>query len=114
MIRIKLVSELLSENNYHSLGEEVLYRLLVTGEQIETSFFMGPTYYTFETHGRGQINYRLRGPGASHVKLITVVQMILVLKIGRWNVMGLYLMVAPKFLQDSMMKRGDEYVAAGM
>ena len=60
--KIQVVSKHLSDNGYHSTGEEVLYNAL-TGEQIESSFFMGPTYYMCLKHMvKDKINYRAQGP----------------------------------------------------
>ena len=54
--------ELLSKNGFHSSGNEVLYNGM-TGEQIESEIFIGPTYYMRLKHMvKDKINYRARGP----------------------------------------------------
>jgi DNA-directed RNA polymerase II subunit RPB2 len=111
--KIKIISELLSENDYHSTGEEVLYNAM-TGEQIETSFFMGPTYYMRLKHMvKDKINYRAQGPRTlltrqtNHGRANDGG-----LRIGEMERDGVISHGCSKFLQDSMMKRGDEYTAA--
>ena len=41
---LKNIGKKLQENNYESTGNEILYNGM-TGEQIDTSIFIGPTYY---------------------------------------------------------------------
>lgn len=54
--------ELLSKNGFHSSGNEILYNGM-TGEQIESEIFVGPTYYMRLKHMvKDKINYRARGP----------------------------------------------------
>ena len=53
---------MLTEFGYHGSGNEILYNGM-TGEQMETSIFIGPTYYMRLKHMvKDKINYRARGP----------------------------------------------------
>ena len=108
-----LYGNLLQKSGLHSSGNEIMYNGM-TGEQIETEVFFGPTYYMRLKHMvKDKINYRARGP-----KTLLTRQTVH----GRANDGGLRVgemerdvIIAhgmSKFLQDSMMNRGDEYKLA--
>jgi DNA-directed RNA polymerase II subunit RPB2 len=108
--KISTVTRLLSENDYHSKGEEVLYNAM-TGEQIEANIFMGPTYYMRLKHMvKDKINYRAQGPRTlltrqtNHGRANDGG-----LRIGEMERDGVIAHGCAFFLKDSMMKRGDEY-----
>jgi len=104
---------MLKEVGYNSTGNELLYNG-ETGEQLEMELFMGPCYYMRLKHMvKDKINYRAQGPRT--VLTRQTVQ-------GRANDGGLRIGEmerdcviahgATKFLQESMLKRGDEYEVA--
>ena len=41
--KVEIFGKMLTINGYHSTGNDILYNVM-TGEQIETEIFMGPTY----------------------------------------------------------------------
>ena len=60
--KIEKIGEMLTDYGMHSSGNEYLYNGM-TGEQIEYSIFMGPTYYMRLKHMvKDKINYRSSGP----------------------------------------------------
>ena len=98
---------------FHSSGNEILYNGM-TGEQIETEIFTGPTYYMRLKHMvKDKINYRNMGPRSALTRQAVG---------GRANDGGLRIGEMEKdaiiahgmsnFLHDSMMKRGDKYYLA--
>ena len=106
----KQVGELLNNYGYHSSGNELLYNGM-TGEQIEGEIFIGPTYYMRLKHMvKDKINYRAGGPRTLLTRQTNQ---------GRANDGGLRIGEMERdgvlghgmatFLQDAMMKRGDEY-----
>ena len=109
----KRFGEILTENNYNSTGNEILYNGM-TGEQIETEIYIGPTYYLRLKHMvKDKINYRARGPRTALTR--QTVQ-------GRSNDGGLRIGEMDRdaiichgmshFLYESMMERGDKYYMA--
>lgn len=105
--------EVLTELGYTSSGNELLYNG-ESGLALETSIFIGPTYYMRLKHMvKDKINYRAKGPRT----LLTrqTVQ-------GRANEGGLRVGEMERdtiaahgimhFLQESMLVRGDEYFMA--
>ena len=58
----KEFGKVLTQNGFHSTGNEIMYNGM-TGEQLETEIYFGPTYYLRLKHMvKDKINYRARGP----------------------------------------------------
>ena len=111
--KVEIFGKMLTNNGYHSTGNDILYNGM-TGEQIETEIFMGPTYYMRLKHMvKDKINYRARGPNAALTRQPVG---------GRANDGGLRIGEmerdtiishgAVNFLTESMMERGDKYEMA--
>ena len=111
--RGQVFGNILSKHGYHSSGNQVLYNGM-TGEQIESDIFIGPTYYMrLKQMVKDKINYRRTGPNTALTR--QPVQ-------GRANDGGLRVGEmerdsiishgTARFLQESMMKRGDQYYLA--
>jgi DNA-directed RNA polymerase II subunit RPB2 len=111
--RGKTFGNILTHHGYHSSGNQVLYNGM-TGEQIESDIFIGPTYYMrLKQMVKDKINYRRTGPNTALTR--QPVQ-------GRANDGGLRVGEMERdsvishgisrFLQESMMKRGDQYYLA--
>ena len=109
----KAFGKVLTENGYHSSGNQVLYNGM-TGEQLESEIFIGPTYYMRLKHMvKDKINYRSKGPRTSLTR--QVVQ-------GRANDGGLRIgemerdclisLGVNAFLKESLLVRGDDYQVA--
>ena len=103
----------LTKFGYHSSGCELLYNGM-TGEQLETEIYFGPTFYLRLKHmPKDKINYRAKGPRT--VLTRQTVQ-------GRANDGGLRIgemdrdcLIAhgmSNFIKESMMVRGDQYEMA--
>jgi DNA-directed RNA polymerase II subunit RPB2 len=103
----------LSKYGYHSQGDEILYNGM-TGEQLESSIFIGPTYYMRLKHMvKDKVNFRAQGPNTSLTRQPVS---------GRANDGGLRIGEMERdvlvshgiqaFLQDSMMNRSDDYYFA--
>ena len=105
--------ELLSKYGYHSSGNEVLYNGM-TGEQLETEIFIGPTYYMRLKHMvKDKVNYRTLGP-RSNLTRQTVGGRANDggLRIGEMERDSIIAHGATSFLTESMMERGDKYYMA--
>jgi DNA-directed RNA polymerase II subunit RPB2 len=111
--RGQVFGNILSKHGYHSSGNQVLYNGM-TGEQIESDIFIGPTYYMrLKQMVKDKINYRRTGPNTALTR--QPVQ-------GRANDGGLRVGEmerdsiishgTARFLQESMMVRGDQYYLA--
>ena len=109
----KEYGEMLTHQGYHSTGNQILYNGM-TGEQLETEIYFGPTYYLRLKHmPKDKINYRARGPRTALTR--QTVQ-------GRANDGGLRIGEMDRdcliahgmsgFIKESMMVRGDEYYMA--
>ena len=109
----EVFGKMLTKYGYHSSGCEILYNGM-TGEQIKTDIYFGPTFYLRLKHmPKDKINYRGRGPRT--VLTRQTVQ-------GRANNGGLRIgemdrdcLIAhgmTRFISDSMMVRGDEFYMA--
>ena len=109
----EVFGKLLNNIGYNSTGNEILYSG-ETGQQLQAELFIGPCYYMRLKHMvKDKINYRAQGPRT--VLTRQTVQ-------GRANDGGLRIGEmerdciiahgASKFLNESMLKRGDEYFVA--
>ena len=108
-----IYGSMLNKMGYHSEGNEILYNG-ETGEQLSSEIFMGPTYYMRLKHMvKDKINYRARGP-----RLELTRQAVHGrandggLRIGEMERDGVIAHGASKFLQESMLERGDKYYMA--
>ena len=109
----KQFGSLLTRQGFHSSGTEILYNGM-TGEQIQSNIFYGPTYYMRLKHMvKDKINYRARGP-----RTLLTRQTVQGrandggLRIGEMERDGIIGHGVSHFLQESMMVRGDEYYMA--
>jgi DNA-directed RNA polymerase II subunit RPB2 len=109
----KTFGELLTNEGFHSSGNEILYNGQ-TGEQLQSDIFIGPTYYMRLKHMvKDKINYRAQGP-----RTVLTRQPVQGrandggLRIGEMERDGLIAHGVTKFLQESMLIRGDEYFMA--
>lgn len=109
----KMFGDMLTNVGYHSSGTQVLYNGM-TGEQIEANVYIGPTYYMRLKHMvKDKINYRARGP-----RTLLTRQTVQGrandggLRIGEMERDGIIAHGISKFLQESMLVRGDEYLMA--
>jgi hypothetical protein len=111
--KVKTYGEHLNKMGYHSSGNEVMYNGM-TGEQMETEIFIGPTYYMRLKHMvKDKVNYRARGPNAALTRQPVS---------GRANDGGLRIGEMERdsiighgisnFLNESMMERADKYHVA--
>jgi DNA-directed RNA polymerase II subunit RPB2 len=104
---------MLQQGNYSSTGTQVLYNG-TTGEQIESEIFIGPTYYMRLKHMvKDKINFRARGPNTNLTR--QPVQGRANdggLRIGEMERDGVIAHGATRFLQESMLVRGDNYYMA--
>ena len=109
----KRFGELLVNQGYHSSGTEILYNGM-TGEQIQSDIYVGPTYYMRLKHMvKDKINYRARGP-----RTLLTRQTVQGrandggLRVGEMERDGIIAHGISHFLEESMMIRGDEYYMA--
>jgi DNA-directed RNA polymerase II subunit RPB2 len=110
---VETFSKLLVNAGFNSSGDQILYNGM-TGEQLETNIFIGPTYYMRLKHMvKDKINFRARGPNTNLTR--QPVQ-------GRSNDGGLRIGEMERdgvmghgmsyFLNESFLTRGDEYMMA--
>ena len=110
----ELYGKLLNDAGFHSSGTQLLYNGM-TGEQIESNIYIGPTYYMRLKHMvKDKINYR-SNDGPNTMLTRQPVQ-------GRANDGGLRIGEMERdaimshgmtsFLSDSFLKRADEYYMA--
>jgi DNA-directed RNA polymerase II subunit RPB2 len=111
--KIKIFGELLTGVGYHSSGNEILYNGM-TGDQIETEIFMGPTYYMRLKHMvKDKINYRALGPRTALTRQpVSGRANDGGLRIGEMERDSVISHGAAEFLRESMMERGDKYFMA--
>ena len=109
----ELFGKLLTSAGYNKTGTELLYNGM-TGEQLESNIYIGPTYYMRLKHMvKDKINYRARGPRTMLTR--QTVQGRANdggLRIGEMERDGVIAHGLSKFLEESMMNRGDEYYMA--
>ena len=109
----KIFGNMLKKVGYNSTGNEILYNG-ETGEQMNMEVFIGPCYYMRLKHMvKDKINYRAQGP-----RTVLTRQTVQGrandggLRIGEMERDGIIAHGASYFLQESMLKRGDEYHVA--
>ena len=109
----KIFGNMLNKVGYSSTGNEILYNG-ETGEQMNMEVFIGPCYYMRLKHMvKDKINYRAQGPRTSLTR--QTVQGRANdggLRIGEMERDGIIAHGASYFLQESMLKRGDDYYIA--
>jgi len=109
----EIYGHMLVNAGFHSSGNQILYNGM-TGEQIYSEIYMGPTYYMRLKHMvKDKINYRARGP-----RTVLTRQTVQGrandggLRLGEMERDGVMAHGASAFLNDSYMNRGDEYFMA--
>jgi DNA-directed RNA polymerase II subunit RPB2 len=109
----KLFGEMLVKQGYHSSGTELLYNGM-TGEQLESEIFIGPTYYLRLKHMvKDKINYRARGPRTQLTRQTLGGRANDGgLRVGEMERDGVIAHGMTNFLQESMLVRGDDYYMA--
>ena len=109
----KNFGDMLTNVGFNSTGTEILYNGQ-TGEQLEANMYIGPTYYMRLKHMvKDKINYRDRGPRTALTR--QPVQGRANdggLRIGEMERDGLIAHGVSKFIQESMLVRGDDYYVA--
>jgi DNA-directed RNA polymerase II subunit RPB2 len=105
--------KMLVEAGFHSTGNQLLYNGM-TGEQLESNIYIGPTYYMRLKHMvKDKINYRARGPNTGLTR--QPVQGRANdggLRIGEMERDGVLAHGLSYFLNESFLVRGDEYYMA--
>lgn len=105
--------KMLVEAGFHSSGNQLLYNGM-TGEQLESNIYIGPTYYMRLKHMvKDKINYRARGPNTGLTR--QPVQGRANdggLRIGEMERDGVLAHGLSYFLNESFLVRGDEYYMA--
>uniref|UniRef100_A0A6C0KY36 DNA-directed RNA polymerase n=1 Tax=viral metagenome TaxID=1070528 RepID=A0A6C0KY36_9ZZZZ len=109
----EVYGEMLVNAGFHSSGNQIMYNGM-TGEQIYSEIYMGPTYYMRLKHMvKDKINYRAKGP-----RTVLTRQTVQGrandggLRLGEMERDGVMAHGASAFLNDSYMNRGDEYYMA--
>jgi len=108
--KIGVVGEHLSKVGFHSSGNEIFYNGM-TGDQIETEIFVGPTYYMRLKHMvKDKINFRALGPRTALTRQpVSGRANDGGLRIGEMERDVLISHGISEFLRDSMMERGDKF-----
>ena len=111
--RLGAMGEILATLGYHSTGNEIMYNGM-TGGQLDSEIFIGPTYYMRLKHMvKDKINFRGTGPRANLTRqAVSGRANDGGLRIGEMERDAVISHGASYFLQESMMKRGDEYLMA--
>jgi len=109
----KQFGRILTEQGFNSTGNEILYNGM-TGEQLQTEIYFGPTYYLRLKHMvKDKINYRARGP-----RTVLTRQTVQGrsnnggLRIGEMDRDAVISHGMTQFMYESMMERGDKYYMA--
>jgi DNA-directed RNA polymerase II subunit RPB2 len=110
---LKLYGDLLTKQGFHSSGNQLLYNGM-SGEQISSEIFIGPTYYMrIKQMVKDKINFRARGPRTGLTR-----QSVQGrandggLRIGEMERDSIISHGASTFLTESYLTRGDEYFMA--
>ena len=107
---ISQFSDVLEGFNYERHGEEVMYSG-ITGDQIKSSIFIGPTYYQrlkimvsdkMHSRGTGPMNYLTKQPAAGRANKGG-------LRIGEMERDSILSHGISSFLNESVMERSDKY-----
>ena len=107
---IRDYTKVLNNYGFEGMGNEVLYSG-ITGEQLKTSIFMGPIYYQrikimvadkMHSRGTGPVQALVRQPAAGRANNGG-------LRIGEMERDSILSHGMADFLNESMMKRSDEY-----
>jgi DNA-directed RNA polymerase II subunit RPB2 len=111
--KINMIGKHLTDVGFHSSGNEILYNGM-TGEQLETEIFIGPTYYMRLKHMvKDKINFRTLGPRTALTRQpVSGRANDGGLRIGEMERDVLISHGITEFLRESMMERGDKYYAA--
>ena len=109
----KILGDMLIKEGYHASGNEILYNGM-TGEQLETEIYFGPTYYLRLKHMvKDKINYRAKGPRTKLTRqTIGGRANDGGLRIGEMDRDSLVAHGMSHFIEESMMVRGDQYYMA--
>jgi DNA-directed RNA polymerase II subunit RPB2 len=109
----ELYGSMLSKAGFHSSGNQILYNGM-SGEQIQSDIFFGPTYYMRLKHMvKDKINYRARGPRTALThQTVQGRANDGGLRIGEMERDGVLAHGASYFLNESYLVRGDEYYMA--
>ena len=109
----KLYGKMLTDVGFHSSGNQLLYNGM-TGERIQSEIFIGPTYYLRLKHMvKDKINFRSKGPNTALTRQpVQGRSNDGGLRIGEMEKDAIIAHGASKFLNDSFMKRSDEYYMA--
>jgi DNA-directed RNA polymerase II subunit RPB2 len=109
----ELYGSMLSKAGFHSSGNQILYNGM-SGEQIQSDIFFGPTYYMRLKHMvKDKINYRARGPRTALThQTVQGRANDGGLRIGEMERDGILAHGASYFLNESYLVRGDEYYMA--
>lgn len=104
---------LLTESGMHSSGNDILYNGM-SGEQIESEIFIGPTYYMRLKHMvKDKVNFRARGPMTQLTRQpVSGRANDGGLRIGEMERDSIISHGATEFLKESMLVRGDQYYMA--
>ena len=104
---------LLLNSGYSYTGNQILYSGL-TGEQLQTDIYIGPTYYMRLKHMvKDKINYRARGPNTSLTKQpVSGRANDGGLRIGEMERDGVLAHGMSYFLNESFLTRADDYEMA--
>ena len=112
-LKAETYGDILNQMDFHKSGNELMYNGM-TGEQIESDIFVGPTYYLRLKHMvKDKINYRPRGRNTLLTRQpVQGRSNDGGLRIGEMERDGLLANGMTKFVQDSFLERGDEYKMA--
>ena len=108
---VEKYGEVLTNLGFHSSGNEVMYDG-ITGNQLESSIFIGPTYYMRLKHMVKDKIFSRSNMGDRNILTHQTVQGRASgggLRIGEMERDGVISHGMTSFLKDSFMKRGDEY-----
>jgi len=111
--KVAAYGEHLLKMGYHSSGSDILYNGM-TGEQLESEIFIGPTYYMRLKHMvKDKINYRAAGPNTALTRQpVSGRANDGGLRIGEMERDSLISHGISNFLNESMMDRADKYYMA--